>query len=121
MAEIEETIYLKEIITEVLKANKESIPITAIVDNRSVVEAVHSTKPVEEKHLRIDISAIKQSGPVEACWAHNPEIRGSEPRSATIDKHSNNALLLLQYRLAQPFYWHPKHTPDDVDTYIDII
>ncbi len=24
----------------------------------------------------------KQSGAVEACWAHNPEVRGSKPRSA---------------------------------------
>ena len=23
----------------------------------------------------------KQSGAVEACWAHNPEVRGSKPRS----------------------------------------
>ena len=26
----------------------------------------------------------EQSGAVEACWAHNPEVRGSKPRSATI-------------------------------------
>ena len=26
----------------------------------------------------------KQSGAVEACWAHNPEVRGSKPRSANI-------------------------------------
>ena len=25
----------------------------------------------------------QQSGAVEACWAHNPEVRGSKPRSAT--------------------------------------
>ena len=25
---------------------------------------------------------VKQSGAVEACWAHNPEVRGSKPRSA---------------------------------------
>ena len=24
---------------------------------------------------------------MEACWAHNPEVRGSKPRSATIVKH----------------------------------
>ena len=28
--------------------------------------------------------ASKQSGAVEACWAHNPEVRGSKPRSAKI-------------------------------------
>ena len=26
----------------------------------------------------------EQSGAVEACWAHNPEVRGSKPRSATL-------------------------------------
>ena len=26
--------------------------------------------------------AVEQSGAVEACWAHNPEVRGSKPRSA---------------------------------------
>jgi hypothetical protein len=25
---------------------------------------------------------VKQSGAAEACWAHNPEVRGSKPRSA---------------------------------------
>ena len=28
----------------------------------------------------------EQSGAVEACWAHNPEVRGSKPRSAKIFK-----------------------------------
>ena len=28
--------------------------------------------------------APKQSGAVEACWAHNPEVRGSKPRSANV-------------------------------------
>ena len=28
------------------------------------------------------LSLQKQSGAVEACWAHNPEVRGSKPRSA---------------------------------------
>ena len=26
---------------------------------------------------------IQQSGAVEACWAHNPEVGGSKPLSAT--------------------------------------
>ncbi len=30
-------------------------------------------------------SADKQSGAVEACWAHNPEVSGSKPRSAIYD------------------------------------
>ncbi len=26
----------------------------------------------------------QQSGAAEACWAHNPEVRGSKPRSAKV-------------------------------------
>ena len=31
-----------------------------------------------------ELSAVQQqqSGAVEVCWAHNPEVRGSKPRSA---------------------------------------
>ena len=28
------------------------------------------------------ITNAQQSGAAEACWAHNPEVRGSKPRSA---------------------------------------
>ena len=31
------------------------------VDNKSVIEAVYSTKIVDDKHLRIDIAAISES------------------------------------------------------------
>ena len=34
------------------------------------------------KHLFDPILQREQSGAVEACWAHNPEVRGSKPRSA---------------------------------------
>ena len=32
--------------------------------------------------IRLLWSRHKQNGAVEACWAHNPEVRGSKPRSA---------------------------------------
>ena len=32
--------------------------------------------------VRDNSNAPEQSGAVEACWAHNPEVRGSKPRSA---------------------------------------
>lgn len=56
---LEEAVYLRNMIVEIL--NIEAIPITAYVDNKSVVEAVHSTKMVDDKRLCIDIAAIKQS------------------------------------------------------------
>ncbi len=38
------------------------------------------------RHKRRHIKFLfrEQSGAVEACWAHNPEVRGSKPRSAKI-------------------------------------
>ena len=56
---IEDAIYLRDIIRQLTKASE--LPIIAIVDNKSVVEAVHSTKMVDDKRLRIDIGAVKQS------------------------------------------------------------
>ena len=32
--------------------------------------------------VALSFTHVKQSGAVEACWAHNPEVRGSKPRSA---------------------------------------
>ena len=33
-------------------------------------------------HSLYGIKQREHSGAVEACWAHNPEVRGSKPRSA---------------------------------------
>ena len=37
-------------------------------------------------HCVIKVNRVvqEQTGAVEACWAHNPEVRGSKPRSANI-------------------------------------
>ena len=38
----------------------EMVSIDAHVDNKNIVEAIHSTKAVDDKRLRIDISAMKE-------------------------------------------------------------
>ena len=58
---IEDAIFQRSQIEDMLGQHVESLPIIAVIDNRSVVEAVHSTKMVEDKRLRLDISAIKQT------------------------------------------------------------
>ena len=58
---LESGFYHRILLQEILSVNSDSIPIDAFVDNKSVVEAVHSTKLVDDKRLRIDISAIKES------------------------------------------------------------
>ena len=40
-------------------------------------------KPSLENCRVQDVIHQQQSGAVEACWAHNPEVRGSKPRSAS--------------------------------------
>ena len=46
---------------DILGLQNKIIEIEAFVDNKSVIEAILSTRLVEDKRLRIDISAIKES------------------------------------------------------------
>ena len=53
----------------------------------------------------------QQSGAVEACWAHNPEVRGSKPRSAKLffNVEINEIRTIYATRLHQPpitFFFH---------------
>ena len=57
---LEDGIYCRKLLEELLHLKPGTIPISAIVDNRSVVEAVYSTKMIDDKRLRLDISAIKE-------------------------------------------------------------
>lgn len=41
------------------------------------------------------MNIIKRIGAEEACWAHNPEVLGSKPRSATISKTKYTYIILL--------------------------
>ena len=53
--------YYREMLADILGFECKAINIEAYVDNRSVIEAIFSTKLVEDKRLRIDIAAIKES------------------------------------------------------------
>ena len=45
---------------------------------------------------RLPHNISEQSGAVEACWAHNPEVRGSKPRSANIfSLHETEPMLVI--------------------------
>ena len=57
---LKEAIYLREVIEEIFKLKDKAVPVRAIVDNKSTVDAVHSTAPVEDKKLRRDVARIKQ-------------------------------------------------------------
>ena len=53
--------YYRKMIEHILGLPSRSIPIIAYVDNKSVIEAVYSTKLVDDKHLKIDMTAISES------------------------------------------------------------
>ena len=53
----EHALYLRETLKELLPYD---LPITAIVDNKSLVESVNSTKLVDDKRLRIDLATVKE-------------------------------------------------------------
>ena len=42
----------------------------------------------------------QQSGAVEACWAHNPEVRGSKPRSAKLSFYRFSSTLFIIPKLS---------------------
>ncbi|CAC5360729.1 unnamed protein product [Mytilus coruscus] len=67
---LETALYFQKIIEDICGV-QERIPITAFIDNKSVTEALKSTKLVEDKRLRIDIAAICemiQNNYVEVKW-----------------------------------------------------
>ena len=57
---LKEAIYIREIIEEICNLGFKSVPLRAIVDNKNMVDAIHSTAPVEDKRLRRDVSKIKE-------------------------------------------------------------
>lgn len=52
--------YLRVIISELLGVNGGDIPVNCFVDNKSLVQAVYSTKAVDDKRIRIEIAYIKE-------------------------------------------------------------
>ena len=51
---------MREVIEEIFNLKEKSIHLKAIVDNKSTVDAVHSTTAVGDRKLRRDVSKIKQ-------------------------------------------------------------
>ena len=58
---LESGFYYRSMIENILSIASNTIPIVAYVDNKSVIEAVYSTKLVDDKRLRVDIAAISES------------------------------------------------------------
>ena len=73
---LETGLFLKDLFCELLGKKFESVPVIAIVDNRSLEVNLRSTSSVEDKRLRRDLNLIKQMidrGEVtEIKWVEGP-------------------------------------------------
>lgn len=58
---LEASFYYRHMLEEILGVPSKSIEIYAFIDNKSVIESVHSTKLVEDRRLRIDIAALTEA------------------------------------------------------------
>ena len=56
---IEAALYVRHMMCEILGIHAKMIPIHSYIDSRSLLEALRSTKLVDDRRLRIDIGAIK--------------------------------------------------------------
>lgn len=92
---LEDAFYVKSVLADILgQKTIHDVPVIAYVDNKSLVEAVHSTRMVDDKRLRIDIGAIKQSlevGDVKAVkWC-----QGSSQLANCLTKKGASGIQLL--------------------------
>ena len=57
---LKEATFVRDVVEEVFGLKERPIPVRAIIDNKSTVDAVHSTSAVSDKKLRRDIGIVKQ-------------------------------------------------------------
>ena len=57
---LEAGFYYREMLENILGLEPRTIKIEAYMDNKSVIEAILSTRLVDDKRLRVDIAAIKE-------------------------------------------------------------
>ena len=57
---LEAGFYYRTMVKEIIGVQNKTIPITAYTVNKSVIEAVFSTKLVDDKRLRVDKAAIRE-------------------------------------------------------------
>ena len=92
---LENALYHRVLISELTGRNADSIHISAIIDNKSCYEAMHSTSLVDDKRLRLEMAELKEM--LEKGRVHRVEWEpGSEQLADCLTKKGANGLLLLQ-------------------------
>ena len=57
---LEASVYYRQMLEDILGIKSKSIQIEAYVDNKSVIEAILSTRMVEDKRLWVNVAAIQE-------------------------------------------------------------
>ena len=87
------SLYLAKLVQQILRKDKLSF-VRCITDNRSLHEAISTTKPSSEQRLRLDISALremKQRKEVDFCW-----VKGQEQLSDCLTKKGASSKTLRE-------------------------
>ena len=74
---VSHAIHLRSILAEVLGKQEKEIPMTSYVDSNNLYQAVHSTKFLEDKRLRLDIAQVQECVKKEALevrWVQAGEM-----------------------------------------------
>ena len=57
---LEASVNYRQMLEDILGIKSKSLQIEAYVDNKSVIEAILSTRMVEDKRLRVEVAAIQE-------------------------------------------------------------
>ena len=57
---VEETLYLKAVLVEMLGMSVSNVPVIVFTDNKNTVDGLSSTSLIDDRRLRIDIAQLKQ-------------------------------------------------------------
>ena len=57
---LETPFYYRPMVEEILGLESKTIPIEAYIDNKSVFDAILSTRMVDDKRFRVDVAAIQE-------------------------------------------------------------
>ena len=92
---LENAIYHRMLLSELVGKKPEKMQIKAIIDNRSCVEAIRSSSQVDDKRLRIEIGSVKEMLQTkvidEVSW-----VEGAEQLADVLTKKGSSGLELQE-------------------------
>ena len=92
---LDNAIFTRRLVAEMLGIEEKQIPVEAVVDNKSCIDAIYSTSLVEDKRLRREISSIQEL--LQTCEIKSVKwVPGKKQLCDVLTKTGANSLKLLQ-------------------------